>query len=126
MFLVASPILVKSMFFSFRSSLALSSQIFLCLPLLLFPSTCPCKAAIGRLSPAIRSTCPNHCSLLFLTFCTTVSRAPSSSLAFFISDFFSSTPVHDVPQPAHLRHQQSSLILLSQAPTFRAVQQHRH
>src|SRR6218665_820876 len=41
-FLVASPILVKSMFFPFRSSLTLSIQVFLCLPLLLFPSTCPC------------------------------------------------------------------------------------
>src|SRR6218665_726043 len=44
LFLVASPILVKSMFLSFRSSLTLSIQVFLCLPLLLFPSTCPCKA----------------------------------------------------------------------------------
>src|SRR6218665_346615 len=34
------PILVKSIFFSFRSSLTLSIQIFLCLPLLLLPSTC--------------------------------------------------------------------------------------
>src|SRR6218665_1950168 len=76
-FLVASPILVKSMFFSFRSSLTLSIQVFLCLPLLLFPSTCPCKAAFGNL---FSSTCPNHCSLLFLIFCTTVSSAPSSSL----------------------------------------------
>src|SRR6218665_1116796 len=39
LFLVASPILVKSMFLSFRSSLTLSIQVFLCLPLLLFPST---------------------------------------------------------------------------------------
>src|SRR6218665_1444229 len=54
LFLVASPILVKSMFFSFRSSLTLSTQIFLYLPLLLFPFTCLCKAAIGSLSPAIR------------------------------------------------------------------------
>src|SRR6218665_2831791 len=45
--------------------------------LLLFPSTCPCKASIGSLSFAIRSTCPNHRSLLFLIFSTTVSRAPS-------------------------------------------------
>src|SRR6218665_292001 len=35
LFLVASPILVKSMFLSFRSSLTLSIQVFLCLPLLL-------------------------------------------------------------------------------------------
>ena len=48
------------MFFSVRSSLILSIQIFLYLPLLLFPSTCPCKAAIGNFSPSIRSTCPNH------------------------------------------------------------------
>src|SRR6218665_2259078 len=49
--LVASPILVKSMSFSFRSSLTLSIQVFLCLPLLLFSSTCPCKAAFGSLFP---------------------------------------------------------------------------
>ena len=65
LFLVASPILVKSMFFSFRSSLTLSIQVFLCLPLLPFPSTCPCKAAFGSLYPYILSTCPNHCSLLW-------------------------------------------------------------
>src|SRR6218665_746668 len=32
LFLVASPILVKSMFLSFRSSLTLSMQVFLCCP----------------------------------------------------------------------------------------------
>src|SRR6218665_973585 len=51
LFLFASPILAKSMFFSFRSSLTLSIQEFLCLLLLLFPSTCPCKAAFGSLFP---------------------------------------------------------------------------
>src|SRR6218665_731815 len=80
LFLVASPILVKSMFLSFRSSLTLSIQVFLCLPLLLFPSTCPCKAAFDNLFSSILSTCPNHCNLLPLIFCTTVSSAPSSSL----------------------------------------------
>src|SRR6218665_1642813 len=57
LFLVASPILVKSMFLSFRSSLTLSIHFFLCLPLLLFPSTCPCKAAFGNLFSSILSTC---------------------------------------------------------------------
>src|SRR6218665_1590547 len=37
LFLVAFPILVKSMFFSFRSSLTLSTQTFLCLPCFSFP-----------------------------------------------------------------------------------------
>src|SRR6218665_884231 len=64
LFLVASPILVKSIFLSFRSPMTFSIQVFLCLPLLLFPSTCPCKAAFFSLFPSIRSTCPNHCSLL--------------------------------------------------------------
>src|SRR6218665_3420963 len=68
LFLVASPFLVKPMFLSFRPSLTLSIQVFLYLPLLLFPSTCPCKAAFGNLFPSVRSTCPNHCSLLFLIF----------------------------------------------------------
>src|SRR6218665_2985920 len=103
--LVASPILVKSMFFSFGSSLTLSIQVFLCLPLLLFPSTYPCKDAFGSLFSSILSTCPNHCSLLFLIFCTTVSSAPSSLFScLFISDFFSSTSSYDSPQPAHLCH----------------------
>src|SRR6218665_1742093 len=90
--LVASPILVKSMFFSFRSSLTLSIQVFLCLPLLLFPSTCPCRAAFDSILSSILSTCPNHCSLLFLIVCITVSSGPSSLFScLFISDFFSST-----------------------------------
>src|SRR6218665_4152308 len=80
LFLVASPILFKSMFFFFRSSLTWSIQVLHCLPLLLFPSTCPRKAAFGNLFSSILSTCPNHCSLLFLIFCTTVSSASSSSL----------------------------------------------
>src|SRR6218665_1611324 len=76
----------------------------------------PCKAEIGSLSSfSIRSTCPNRRSLLFLIFSTTVSRSPSSSLVFFISGFFSSTSASDSPHPAQLCHQQSSLVLLSQA-----------
>ena len=39
LFLVASPILVESMFFSCMSSLTLSIQIFLCFPLLPLPSS---------------------------------------------------------------------------------------
>src|SRR6218665_2249456 len=74
LFLVVSPILVKSMFFSFRFCLSLPIQIFLCLPLFLFPSTCPYEAAFGSLFLSIRPTCPNHCSLLFLIFCTTAFR----------------------------------------------------
>src|SRR6218665_218238 len=64
LFLVASPILVKTIFFSFRSSVTLSIQVFLCLPLLLFPSNFPCKAAFGSIFPSIRSTCSNHINCL--------------------------------------------------------------
>src|SRR6218665_2946869 len=53
------------------------------------PSTCPCKAAIGSLSPSIRSTCPNHCSLLILIFSTSVSQAPALLLFFFKFHTFS-------------------------------------
>src|SRR6218665_1989796 len=84
------PILVNSMFFSFRSYLTLSIQVFLCLPLLLFPYS-PCKDAFGSLFPSIRSTCSNHCSLLFLIFCITVSSAPKLFSCLLISDVFSST-----------------------------------
>ena len=56
------------MFFSFRSSMTLSIQIFLCLPLLIFPSRRPCKTTIGSLFPFIRSTCSNHRSLPFWSF----------------------------------------------------------
>src|SRR6218665_1338293 len=65
----------------------MSIQVFLCLPLLLFPPTCPCKAAFGSRFSSILSTCPNHCSLLFLIFCTTVSSAPSSTLVYLFLTF---------------------------------------
>src|SRR6218665_3546087 len=80
-FLVASTILVKSMFSSFKSSLTLSIQIFLCLPLLLFPARCP-----------------KHCSLLFLIFCTKLFSC------LFIYNFFSSTSNSNSPRAAHLCH----------------------
>src|ERR1043165_1402295 len=82
LFLIISPISAKSVPFSLRSSLMLSIQVFLCLPLLCSPLTCPCSAAFGSLSPPILLTCPNHLSLLFLIFSTIVSSAPSSSLVF--------------------------------------------
>src|ERR1043165_201087 len=97
LFMTVSPISAKSVPFSLRSSLMLSIQVFLCLPLLLSPLTCPCNAAFGSLSPPILLTCPNHLSLLFLTFSTIVSSAPSSSL---VSSFLIFS----------LLHQQSSFI----------------
>src|SRR6218665_1747477 len=66
---------------SSKSSLTLSFHLFLCLPLLLSPLTCPCSAAFGSLFPSILSACPNHVSHL-LIFRITVSSAPSSSLVF--------------------------------------------
>src|SRR6218665_321889 len=66
LFLVASPILVKSIFFLFQvfpdivhPGLPLSTSASLS------PSTYPCKAAFGSLFPSIRSTCPNHCTVSF-------------------------------------------------------------
>src|SRR6218665_4214661 len=47
---------------SSKSSLTLSIHLFLCLPLLLSPLTCPSSAAFGSLFPSILSTCPNHVS----------------------------------------------------------------
>src|SRR6218665_937994 len=64
---------------SSKSSLTLSFHLFLCLPLLLSPLTCPCSVAIVSLFPSILSTCPNHVSHL-LIFPITVSSAHSSSL----------------------------------------------
>ena len=66
---------------SSKSSLTLSIHLFLCLPLLLSPLTCPCSAAFGSLFPSNFSMCPSHSSLLLLIFSITVS-APSSSLVF--------------------------------------------
>src|SRR6218665_936184 len=85
----------------FHSNLPLSLSAF-------FPSTCPCKAAIGSLSPSMRSTCTNQRSLLFLIFSTTVSRAQAVPLFFSFLTFSSLyTPAYDSPQSAHLRHQQA-------------------
>src|SRR6218665_426713 len=49
---------------SSKSSLTLFIHLFLCLPLLLSPLTCPCSAASGSLFPSILSTCPNHASFI--------------------------------------------------------------
>src|SRR5678816_4074917 len=67
------------MFCALRSSIILSIQVFLCLPRLRVPSTCPYRATAGSLLSFILVTCPNHVSLLFLILSTTVSLCPSSS-----------------------------------------------
>src|SRR6218665_1739327 len=67
---------------SSKSPLTLSIHIFLCLPLLLPPLTCPCSATFGSLFHSILFTCLNHVSLLLSYFSITVSSAPSSSLDF--------------------------------------------
>src|SRR5688572_26594208 len=60
------------MFILSRSSHILSIHVFCCLPLLLVPSTYPCRAIDGNLSLPILITCPSHFSL--------VSVCPSSLL----------------------------------------------
>ena len=88
--LTVSPTMVKSVPLLFKSSLTLSIHVFRCLPLLLSPSTCPCRAAIGNLLLSILSTWPNHLSLLFCIFSTTVSSAPNSFLVIvFLRDYIS-------------------------------------
>src|SRR6218665_1261025 len=78
-FLVASTILVKSMFFPFRSSLhcpSRSSSVSLCFSFLLHVHVKLYLVVFSPPSfPRVQTT-----SLLFLIFCTTVSSAPSSSL----------------------------------------------
>src|SRR6218665_3963752 len=87
-FLQTSPFLVFSYLvdnctpFSLKASLTLSIHLFLCLPLLLSPLTCPCSATFSRLFPSILSTCPNHVSLLLLIFSITVPSTTSSSPVF--------------------------------------------
>ena len=75
----------------------------ICLPLLLFPSTSPCKA-IGSLPLYIRSKFANHRRFLFLIFSAIVSWA--------FPDFFSSTSTSDSPQPAaSILHQSTGVKL---------------
>ena len=64
--LILSMASLISMFCALRSSIILSIQVFLCLPRLRVPSTCPYRAAAGSLLSFILVTCPNHVSLLFL------------------------------------------------------------
>jgi len=56
----------KCMPLSSKSFLTLSIHLFLCLPLLLSPLTCPCSAAFDSLFPSILSICPMHTSSLLL------------------------------------------------------------
>src|SRR6218665_1713545 len=100
---------------SSKSSLTLSFHLFLCLPLLLSPLTCPCSAAFASLFPFILSTCPNHVSHL-LIFPITVSSAPSSSLIFSFLIFFSPASTSD---PSQTRHSSTSSLLSS---SFLSVQ----
>src|ERR1043165_4282581 len=90
LFLIVSPISARSVPFSLRSSLMLSILVFLCLPLLHSPLTCPCSAAFGSLSPPILLTCPNHLSSLpdLFYYCFLCSQLLS---CFLISDLLSST-----------------------------------
>src|SRR6218665_2292016 len=90
---------------SSKSSLTLSIHLFLCLPLLLSPLTCPCSATFCSLFPSILSTCPNHLSLFLLIFSITVSSALSSSLVFsFLVLPHLLLPLSDPSQPRHFWH----------------------
>src|SRR6218665_2746475 len=82
LFLVFPYVVDNCMPLSSKSSLTLSIHLFLCIPLLLSPLTCPCSAAFGSLFPSIVSMCPNHVSLLHFFFSISVSSAPSSCLVF--------------------------------------------
>src|SRR6218665_254792 len=75
LFLVFPYAVDNCMPLSSKSSLTLPIHLFLSLPLLLSPLTCPCSSAVGSLFPSILSTSPNHVSLL-LIFSITVSSTP--------------------------------------------------
>src|SRR6218665_2849373 len=61
LFLVFHNAVDNGMPISSKSSLTLSIHLFLGLPLLLSPLTCPCSAAFGcRFPSSILFTCPNH------------------------------------------------------------------
>src|SRR6218665_364326 len=100
---------------SSKSSLTWPIHLFLCLPLLLSPLTCPCSAALGSFLPSILSTCPNHSSLLLLIFSITV----SSASCFLFSNSFSSASASDPSQPRHFCLQKSSIVFFPQCPALR-------
>ena len=66
---LASCILMPS---SVKPSFTLSIHHFLCLPLLLLPSTIMYKSLTTSLPVFIRFTCPNHCSFHSRSFSTSV------------------------------------------------------
>src|SRR6218665_2314863 len=105
---------------SSKSSHTLSIHLFLCLPLLLSPLTCPRSAAFGSLFPSILSTCPKHSSLPFVLLYHrfVCSKFFSCSL---ISNSFSPASASDPSQPRHFCHQQSSLVLFRQCPALRSI-----
>src|SRR6218665_3896896 len=76
---------------SSKSSLTLSIHLFLGLPLLLSPLTCPCSAAFGSLFPCILSMCPNHVSLLLLIFSIPVSSTQKMYTIIFLDPTQSKT-----------------------------------
>ena len=59
-------------------SLILSSHLFFCLPLFLFPFTVPCRIVFAK--PEDLETWPNHLSFRFLTRVRSSSYSPNSCL----------------------------------------------
>ena len=61
-------------------SLILSSHLFFCLPLLLFPFTVPCRIVVAK--PEDLGTWPNHLSFRFLTRVRSSSYSPMAAWIF--------------------------------------------
>ena len=61
-------------------SLILSSHLFFCLPLFLFPFTVPCRIVFAE--PEDLETCPNHLSFRFLTRVRSSSYSPMAGWIF--------------------------------------------
>ena len=61
-------------------SLILSSHLFFCLPLILFPFTVPCRIVFAK--PEDLETCPNHLSFRFLTRVRSSSYSPMAAWIF--------------------------------------------
>ena len=61
-------------------SLILSSQLFFCLPLFLFPFTVPCRIVFAK--PEDLETWPNHLSFRFLTRVRSLSYSPVAAWIF--------------------------------------------
>ena len=82
-------------------SLILSSHLFFCLPIFLFPFTVPCRIVFAK--PEDIETWPNHLSFRFLTRVRNLSYSPIAAWIFLRTSPLVTWSLYETPVASHLK-----------------------